>query len=172
MKMMVKKYVVCAVVLCAALTVSGCVSIAREIARQISAGTIVYDQSLPAEQSVLVVFGDTIHVLEYNGIAVEEAWYPDGKYRINKVTLPAGETSILFNLRADVDQGNSITRISANDIEMRFTFEAEKEYTVGVYTKSQGFFKNTDYGVAIWGYAVLGGADANKIIKTWKLGEI
>jgi hypothetical protein len=172
--MMIKKYVLATAVFCAALMVFGCGTIGA-IARQASAGTIVYDETVPAEQSALIVFSDTIHVLEYNGIAVEEAWYPNEKYRINKVTLPAGETSIRFNLRASISQGNYITNISADDIELRFNFEAGKEYTVALYSKSLGFLKGTEYGVAVWGYAsqtaTPGGADADKIIKSWKLGE-
>jgi hypothetical protein len=169
---MVKKYVLLAAVLCAALLASGCSSIAR----QASAGKIVYDESLPPEQTALVVFSDTIHVIEYNGIAVKDSWYPKGKYRINKVTLPAGETAILFNLRFTIEYARSSTTVSMEDIELRFDFEAGKEYTVAVYTKSLGFFKGTEYGVAVWDYASQtaspGGADEDKIIKSWKLGEI
>jgi hypothetical protein len=157
-------------VLCAALTVFGCSSIAR----QMSAKEIVYDESLPPEQTAFVVFSDTIYVREYNGIPVGEAWYPNGKLRINKVTLPAGETSILFNFWMVIDRGRSILNIKADDIELRFTFEAGKEYTVAAYTKSQGFFKDTEYGVAVWGYAsqtaTPGSADESKILKSWKLG--
>ncbi|MDR1308086.1 MAG: hypothetical protein LBK74_11000 [Treponema sp.] len=171
MKNMVKNCAGVAVVLCTALLFSGCSSIAR----QLSAGKIIYDESLPVEQNALVVFSDTIHVLEYNGIGVEDSWYPKGKYRINKITLPAGETTIQFNLRAYVSQGNYSVSIKADNIELRFNFEAEKEYTVAVYTKSLGLFKNTEYGVAVWGYASQtaspGGADAGKILKSWKLGE-
>jgi hypothetical protein len=171
MKNRVKKYATAATFLCTVLLFSGCSSIAR----QMSAGTVVYDESLPPEQSALVVFSDTIRVLEYNGIGVEEGWYPNGKNRINKVTLPAGETAIRFNLRAYASQGNYTVRISADDIELRFNFEAGNEYTVALYTKSLGFLKNTEYGMAVWGYASEtaspGGADADKIIKSWKLGE-
>jgi hypothetical protein len=171
MKNRVKKCAAAAAVFCIVLLASGCSSISR----QMSAGTVVYDESLSPEQSALVVFADTIHVVDYNGIGVEEAWYPKGKYRINKVTLPAGETAIRFNIRAYVSQGNYTVSIKADDIELRFDFEAGKEYTFAVYTKSLGFLKNTEYGVAIWNFASQtaspGGIDTDKTIKSWKLGE-
>jgi hypothetical protein len=170
----IKKYIVLTAVLCVTLLISGCMTVAS-VARQASAGKIVYDESLPPEKSALVVFSDTIYVMEYNGISVEEAWYPKKKYRINKVTLPAGEASILFNLSAVVNQGNYAVSIAQDDLELRFDFEGGKEYTVAMYTKSLGFLKDTEYGLAVWGYASQtaspGGADKDKIIKSWKLGQ-
>lgn len=170
-----KQYAAAAAAVCAALLVLGCGTIADSIARQASAGTIVYDQSLPPEESTLVVFGDTIYVLEYNGITVKEVWYPTGKYRINKVTLPAGETSVLFNYSTAIRQGDYIYRVRGEGIELRFNFEAGKEYTVDMYTKSLGLFAGSEYGVAIWDFVsksgTLGGGDASRIIKSWKLGE-
>jgi hypothetical protein len=169
------KYAAAAAAVCAALLVLGCGTIAASIARQASAGTIVYDQSLPPEESTLVAFGDTIYVMEYNGIAVREAWYPDGKYRINRVTLPAGETSILFDYRSTVRQGDYTYTLRGNGIELRFNFEAGKEYTVGIYSKSLGLFVGSEYGVAIWDFVSqsgpIGGGEASRIIKSWKLGE-
>jgi hypothetical protein len=165
-----KKYAAAAAV-CAALLVFGCGTIAGSIAKQASAGTVVYDDSLPAEASTLVVIGDAIHVLEYNGIAVEEAWYPNGKYRINKVTLPAGETSLLFNYDSTIKRGDYTYTLRGKSIELRFNFEAGKEYTVDMYAK---FSSSSEYGVAIWDFVsksgTLGGGDDSRIIKSWKLG--
>jgi hypothetical protein len=170
--MVVKKYAVLTAILSAVLLVSGCSSLVR----QLSKGTIVYDESLSPEQSTLIVLDDTIYVLEYNGISVEDAWYPNGKHRINRVTLPAGETTLLFNFRGVIAQSNRTVSIAADDIELRFNFEAGQKYNIGLYTKSLGFFKNTEYGVAIWGYAPSsaspGAADEEKMLKSWKFGEV
>ncbi|MDR1507794.1 MAG: hypothetical protein LBI67_11900 [Treponema sp.] len=160
------------VVLSTALLVSSCSSIAR----QIPADTIVFDESLPPGQTALVIFGDTIHVLEYNSIDVEEAWYPGGKDRINKVVLPAGETLIRFNARVTVRKINYSNTFNEDGIQMRFNFEAGKEYTIAFYSKSEGYNTNTEYGIAIWDYSVPTAnsrdADEGKMIKNWKLGEL
>jgi hypothetical protein len=63
-----------------------------------------------------------------------------------------------------VQRGNTIFTFHGENIELRYSFEGGEKYTLGLYTESQGFFKNTDYGVRIWD-------NNNKEIKTWKLGE-
>jgi hypothetical protein len=159
-----KRCAAAALVLCAAMLVSGCTTI------------INWDESLSPEKSALVVFSDAIHVLSYNGISVEDAWYPARRYRTNKVTLPAGEMSLVFDLKY-VTGSNYHTRIfSGKNIELRFNLEAGKEYTLGPYRKTEGFIiEKGEFGAAIWSFAASGGMpgifDENKIIKTWKLGE-
>ena len=174
-KMMVKKHALWAAVFCAALLFSGC----RSIARQLSARKITYDESVPPEKSALVVFSDIIRVRSYNGIDVGKAWYPKGKNRINKVTLPAGDTSIQFDLNASVEVGNIIYYINQKDLELRFDFEAGKEYTVAFYTKGANIisvaFGKSEFGVAVWDYASStarpSGFHDDNILKSWKLGE-
>jgi hypothetical protein len=148
--------------------VPGCASITR----QLSAGELVFDESLPPEKRTAVVFGDSIHVLEYNGIGVEDSWYRNGKYRINRVALPAGETTILFDYYLSFSRGNTIFRATEEEIELRFDFEAGKDYTVGAYTKTEGFiFIEIEYGIAIWDHATTGSpGSVDKSIKSWKLG--
>jgi hypothetical protein len=170
--MAVKKIPLIAIVLCTALLVPGCGSIARAM----RAGTVVYDDSLSAEKTTLVVFTEPIHIREYNGTAVEETWYPEDKWRLNRVTLPAGEASILFDLGLLVDHGNYATRVNAKDIELRFNFEAGKEYTVGAYTKTTNWFLGKfEFGIAIYDKAASAngsvGLSVDQAIKTWKLGE-
>ncbi|MDR0638735.1 MAG: hypothetical protein LBG27_07540 [Spirochaetaceae bacterium] len=168
--MKIQKYAVAAVILCAALLVSRCATLIA----QLSAGKVVFDDSLAPEESAVVVFGNSIHVLEYNGIGVEDAWYPKKKYRINTVTLPAGEASILFDYYVSISRGNTIYPASGEGIELKFHFEAGKEYTVVAYTKTEGFiFVKIEYGLAIWDHATTSSPGSiGKSVKSWKLGEM
>jgi hypothetical protein len=154
----------------AMLPVSGCTSIAR----QLSAQRLVFDESLSPEESTVVAFEETIYVKEYNGIAVEDSWYKNGGRRINTITLPAGEATIVFDFALSVSQDNRTYSVSHDDIELRFNFEAEKEYTVGAYTNEEGFILvKIEYGVAVWDQAVTnnpGGVNINNRIKTWEFG--
>jgi hypothetical protein len=166
---MLRKSALAALAICAALLVSGCASIIG----QLSAAKFAVDDSLSPEESAVVVFDSPIHVREYNGVDVENTWYSKGKYRINTVTLPAGETSVLFDYSISIDWGNSITTITGEDIELRFNFEAGKEYTVAAYITKKGFLlTKAEYGVAVWNHATTGSpGSVENSIKSWKLGE-
>jgi hypothetical protein len=121
----------------------------------------------------VVVFANTIHVMKYNGAGVEDTWYSNGKYRTNTVTLPAGETLILFIYHFSIVRGDTKITITGRNIELCFDFEAGKEYTVASYTKKKGFLLlETEYGVAVWNRATTSNPGrVDKSIKSWKLGE-
>jgi hypothetical protein len=162
----VKKTAAMAVVLGAALLAAGCGT---------SPGVFTYDETIPPDQSVLVVFGSGLAVLEYNGIDVNANWYPNDKWRVNKITLPAGEMTILFNYWVNIGRGNTSYHITGDDISLKYTFEPGKEYTVANYTKDHGFiFGKTEYGVAIWETASQTGSPGrvDGAVKSWKLGEL
>jgi hypothetical protein len=164
--MTMKKFITFTMVIFAALAVCACST---------PSGKIVYDPALPAEKTTLVVFDSSIYILAYNGIDVSSTWYPNDKLRTNKITLPAGDTSIRFNLRAyfSPPMSNITYNVRMEDVELRYNFEAGKEYTFTFYYKSQGFLKKYDVGVAIWDYASLTGSGGQgNMLKSWKLGEI
>jgi hypothetical protein len=81
-------------------------------------------------------------------IDVHSTWYPNGKWRVNKVTLPEGETSIHFDYEFWKD--NTSVVIKMNDIELRYNFEAGKEYTIAGYLKTGFLDPTNEYGVGIW----------------------
>jgi hypothetical protein len=163
----VKNYAALAALICAVLPLLGC----GTIVKQIMTLSVVYDESLPKEETALVVFSEAIRVVEYNGIAVEDTWYPDKKLRRNKATLPAGETSIVFNYRGSINAGNTRISFHGEGIELHFDFEAGKEYTMGMYTQSLGFFQPTEYGVAIWDASGGSAFRKDKLIKSWRFGD-
>jgi hypothetical protein len=160
--MTLKKFIPFVLVIFVALAVTGCST---------PPGKIIYDPALPPEKTTYVVFESSIYILEYNGIDVSKTWYPKDLPRINKVTLPAGDTSIRFNLNAFFHPPltNVNYTVRMDDVELRYNFEAGKEYTFGFYYKSQGLFKKHDVGVAIWDYA---SGSKGTMIKSWQLGEV
>lgn len=138
-------------------------------------GKVTYDPELPPEKTTKVIFEETIKVTQYNGIDVLEAWYPKGKARKNTVTLPGGNSTIIFNLNAAITIGNTTYFIEAKDLELRFDFEAGKSYTFGVYTEKMGaqtfFLGRVKYGVAVWDNAVRHNYNVSKAIKFWEMGQ-
>jgi hypothetical protein len=136
---------------------------------------VEYDPDLPKEQSTVITFDSTIKVLQYNGTDVKDTWYPKGKERINKVTLPAGPAAIILNYLIQIQEGDRITSIKRNNLELRFDFEVEKEYAVGAWVlrgESKGFLQGNKwtYGIGVWAkFGDVGEKD--KAIKYWELGE-
>jgi hypothetical protein len=136
---------------------------------------ITHDPDLPKEQTALVIFNSNIRVQQYNGIDVKDAWYPKGK-DIIKVTLPAGSAAVTLNYSIYFTEGDRITEIKRNNLEMRFDFEAGKEYAVGAYGlrgESKGFLKgyNWTYGIGVWSKTSDVGS-RDKAIKYWELGDL
>jgi len=138
-------------------------------------GKVTYDPDLPKEKTTLVVFADSIQVQQYNGIDVKESWYPNGKWRKNTVTLPGGPAVIVFNCWFSVSQGNTIWTFKQEELELRYDFEAGKEYTFSPYSEKTGFLGlgKIKIGVAIWDYAATGNVSGqkSKAVKFWELGE-
>jgi hypothetical protein len=134
-------------------------------------GKVVFDPDLPEEQSAVVIFDYPILVQQYNGIDVKNAWYPKGNNRKNTVILPAGYSTITLNYSIYI--GSVI--ISRNNIELRYDFEAEREYSVGswvVHERSESFSRGEKwfYGIGVWTqYSDVGKRD--KAIKYWEIGE-
>jgi hypothetical protein len=168
-----KKILLTAAALCAALLV---------LSAKVDKDTIVFDPSLSADETALVSFTSGVHVLEYNGIGVEEAWYPNKRPRANRVSLPAGEASIRFNFDYNLQVDNyTVFQIRIDDVELRYDFEAKKRYIVGPYKKLQGLNLLTglryEYGLGIWttnlstGKVSSAAREPDTAVKIWKLGE-
>ena len=142
------------------------------------AGKINFDPNLPSEETAYIVISQAIFVKEYNGINVQDTWYKNDKLRVNRVTLPAGEANLLFNIRAAFGRGNITYTLRIEDIQFKHNFEAGKEYTIGVYAgpNTGGFFspKQKVY-LAIWDRSISGGNPGNNygssIIRSWEISE-
>jgi len=141
-------------------------------------GKITIDPELPIEKNAVVVFHSSIFIKEYNGINVKDEWYPKGNYRKMTVTIPGGETDLLFDISASFDRGNTTYTFRPKDLELKFDFEAGKEYTVSVYrSKNLGnfFIPKQKIYLAIWDKiysdANPGNAQEDHVVKSWELTE-
>ncbi|MDR1388560.1 MAG: hypothetical protein LBJ31_01095 [Treponema sp.] len=167
-----KKAVWAMLFVCAVFLLFGC----ETISRLSTAEDITVDDTA-AEKSALVIFGPEVYVLEYNGVDVEKEWYPRKKTRLNRITLPAGDTTLRFNLDFEISSGGIIYRYRQKNVEMQYTFEAGKEYTVAPYGKTieRRFLTENhfEYGLGIWDRASTDGTgwSVETAIKSWKLGD-
>jgi len=141
-------------------------------------GVASIDPDISPERAAIVVFSHAIKVKEYNGIDVKEEWYPEGKSRKMTVTMPGGETYLLFDIWASFDRGNTTYTFNPKDMEMKFDFEAGKEYTVSLYaSKNEGnfLFPKQRIVLAIWDKiysdANPGNREEAHVIKSWELAE-
>ena len=161
---MISKHIFRVILVCAVVMLFGCGT---------PPGKITYDPDLPKEKTTRVEFYASIMIKQYNGIDIMDAWYPNGKYRQNTVTLPGGPTAILFDVWHTVNYGNSAVTFRIKDIELRFDFEAGKEYTFGSYAEKTGFLGlgKTKMGVAVWEGISTAGRSKDKALKFWELGE-
>ena len=141
-------------------------------------GKMTIDSDLPKEKSAVVIFPSSINIKEYNGINVKDEWYPKGKWRKMTVTIPGGETHLLFDISASFDRGNTTYTFTPKDLELEFNFEAGKEYTVGLYiSKNEGsfLFPKQKIVLAVWDKiysdADPGNREEDHVIKSWELSE-
>ena len=138
-------------------------------------GKLSFDSDLPPEKTTEVVFADTIVVRQYNGIDVFETWYPKGRYRKNTVTLPAGNTTITFDINAYISVGNVTTHVTAKNVSLNFDFDAGKSYSIAMYSEGMGaqtfFLGRKKFGIAIWDNATKHYYNVEKSLKNWELGQ-
>ena len=136
---------------------------------------ITFDPDLPPEKTTVVTFTAPIQVTQYNGIGVLETWYPNSKYSKKTIALPAGSSNITFNLRGAISVGNITYYVKADNIELRFDFAAEKEYTLGLYKEGKGaetfFLGRINWGVAIWDNSIRHDYKLDRAIRYWELGQ-
>ena len=141
-------------------------------------GVVTMDPNLPKEKAAVVVFHSSIKVKEYNGIDVKGNWYPKDEWRKITATIPGGETHLLFDIWGVFDRGNITYTFEPKDLELKFDFEAGKEYTVSIYaSKNEGsfVFPRQKVFLAIWDRiysdANPGNTHEDSIIKSWEFGE-
>jgi len=155
----------------AAVSLTGCFSLFGA-----KPGNITIDPDLPAEKAAVVVFNSVIYVKEYNGVSVENEWYPKAILRKMTATIPGGETHLRFDIYASFDRGNTTYTFKPKDLELKFDFEAGKEYTVSVYhSKDEGdlLAPKEKIILAIWDRiysdANPGNSEEDHVIESWEL---
>lgn len=129
-------------------------------------------QRLPGEATV--VFGWGIYVVYCNEQFVYDEYYPKDYHvwQLNKETLPAGATTVNFDVYF-VDHKINLNVITAfQNLEFTYDFEAGKTYTVAVDSKLLNPFE-TEYFVAIYNFDSSTGkaGTERQIVKSWKFAE-
>jgi len=131
------------------------------------------DEDIQKEDSAVVMVSSNITITEFNGIDVKNKWYPKDGRRNVKLTIPAGETKFIYNMYWQVTSGQVNSWLEGKDLNFSFNFEKGKEYTVGYYSKSVGYFlypKHELY-LVIWDClypnATPDKSHENRIIRQW-----
>ena len=158
---------------CTALTavlLSGCFSLLRSIEDRPRNAT--FDPDIPKERTALVRFDESISVVTFNGVNIREAWYGGDNlwYNINAV-IPAGETRLLFNASRYFNRGNTTYHFRRNNLELNYTFEAGKEYTVGIQSSPDPENQRQKVLLTIW-EGVFNPRESynSNILRTWEMG--
>jgi hypothetical protein len=98
------------------------------------------------------MIGNNIKITKFNDIDVESEWYPGNRRRNLLLTIPTGETNIIYDMYWQVTSGQVNRWLEGKDLTFSFNFEANREYTVGFYSKSVGNFLNprNELYLAVW----------------------
>ena len=131
-------------------------------------GNFNFNPNVPVERTAEVTFSRTIIVHELNGFAVYREWYPGERARINIVVLPAGETTILFDLQFISQHRGIAVRVNVQDVQLSFNFEPGKMYIVDVITEGSVASGDMTYGVAIWDNLEKRGSP----LRVWMIGQV
>jgi hypothetical protein len=133
-------------------------------------GKVLVDPDIPSEKNTIVIFESTIEIVEYNGVNVTKLWYPTGYLRKNTVTLPAGPATFSINCFARLYK----TIVSIKDIELRFNFEAGKNYRVAAIYDRTGIlgWTTVKIGVGIWDDAIGAVNEKETALRYWEFDEI
>jgi hypothetical protein len=130
---------------------------------------------VPTNETTKVVF-EGIVMWECNGTYVHDEWYHQGLPLLTTepIEFPAGGTSLVFDFVISIEGFNKTTIIFAENLEIRYNFEAGKEYTISRYQKRVGLTR--EYGVEIWDFAapygIVGNGAGHTMLQSWKLGEL
>jgi hypothetical protein len=84
---------------------------------------LVYDDSLPPDQTTVVVLSAELTIKAYNGISVD--WHDNNALEL---TLPAGETEFRGDAYSRSVSATSTSVSRVRDFTFRYNFEAGKRY--------------------------------------------
>jgi hypothetical protein len=110
---------------------------------------ITIDETVPKNESAVVLFDHGVKVRTFNNVDVFDAWYGRGWWTADsaKITVPAGEAKIEY----DVYLKNNDVTYEADNLNLTYTFEAGKEYIFKIDSQGGilGIF-HVDYGIALY----------------------
>jgi len=116
------------------------------------------DTTVPADQTTTISF---------EGGFIIKRWNETKVYSTRTVTLPAGNTTFLFDLNFTFSNQYSSTTYRFEDIELRYLFEPGKKYTVKAKHKALALgFKGMEFYIELY--------DTTKrsvLLKDWMIGK-
>jgi hypothetical protein len=115
------------------------------------------DTSVPDDQNTIVTLEGGLLLKEWNDSIV---------HAYGTLTLPAGNSSFLFDVSFTFSNQYSSTTYKMEDIELRYLFEPEKKYKIKTKYKSLGLFKGYEFFIEMY--------DTTKgsvQLREWKIGE-
>jgi len=127
------------------------------------------------EQNVTVTFSQStadgfFHFKEWNGINIEDTVYNKRWIKSNDtvmITVPAGETSFLFDLTYEFNSQSSSRSYEFENIELKYLFEPGKKYEIkGRYKALSLGFKGIEFYLGLY--------DTTKkstLLKEWMIGK-
>jgi len=115
------------------------------------------DTNFPAERSTTITFKGGISVKEWNGNVV---------FAGGTVVLPAGDTSLLFDVRFTYSNRYSSTTYNLPNIEMKWNFEPGKKYEIRTEDKLLGLFKGYEFFIELYDTT-----KGTKLLKSWSIGK-
>jgi hypothetical protein len=126
------------------------------------------------EGEATVVFGKGVYIMNLNGKYVYDDLYPDftHNWRVNWQTIPAGNTTINFNIRHYDAKINLSVLISYINLEFTYFFEPGREYTLAIEERLVSPFV-TEYSLNLYDLATVDGSAGprGRIIKSWPLSR-
>jgi hypothetical protein len=134
---------------------------------------IFIDDNIPHENTAIVMVSSQIEIKKFNDIDVESEWYPRGRRRNLRLTVPAGETNFIYDMYWPITSGQVNRWLEGKDLSFSFNFEAGNEYTVGFYEKSisTSFKRMFELYLAVWDRVFLNAqpdrSHENNIIQQW-----
>jgi len=141
---------------------------------------MVVDTNVPEDQTATVTFVNDPRngyfiVKEWNNIKIVDELYGNKSISSDdktKLTVPAGNTSLTFDVEFAIGGGNSYATYTLKNIELRYDMEQGKLYKIKglIKAKSLSLFKSNVYEAFVSIYDV---TDIKNIelLKEWKLGE-
>jgi len=103
----------------------------------ISKAGLVYDESVPLEQTAWITVAAVGKVVAYNGIAVT---WPQSRI----IQIPAGDTLLELNVDGQMDYN---TYFKANGVLFRYNLQPEKLYSFMIRRNENG-----QIGLSIWSW--------------------
>jgi hypothetical protein len=98
-----------------------------------AATQVIWDESLPADQTAIIRISSVMTITSYNGVLVQ---WKEGKLTDVEVALPAGNIEFIFDLEAYEMVYGGQASYKGKDMLLKYNFAAGKKYVLNFYSGS------------------------------------